>query len=114
MEVLGEWHPETIETHDSKASAFAAQGDHAKALEHLEKCLAARRETPGEHHLDAAGTYDSMAQAFHAQGRHDKALEHYEKSLAIRREVLGERPAPQRCGDLQQSESAEATDLIFG
>ncbi|GAB1317573.1 Violaceus kinesin [Madurella fahalii] len=90
-EVLGERHPDTIQSMANLAVTYRAQGRYKEAEPMGVKVLELRREVLGERHPDTIRSMANLAVTYHAQGRYKEAEPMGVKALELRREVLGER-----------------------
>jgi tetratricopeptide (TPR) repeat protein len=88
--VLGEEHPNTVQSYNYVALNLDDQGKYAEAAEGYARALAIRRKVLGEEHPDMAQSYNNVASNLHAQGKYAEAAEGYARALAIHRKVLGE------------------------
>ncbi|KAH6881071.1 hypothetical protein B0T10DRAFT_609262 [Thelonectria olida] len=91
QEVLGEKHPQTIQSMGELAATYHAQGRYDEDEDISVKVLKLRREVLGEKHPDTIRSMGELAATYHAQGRYDEAEEINVKVLELRREVLGEK-----------------------
>ncbi|KAJ4094509.1 hypothetical protein NW760_012662 [Fusarium oxysporum] len=89
--VLGEKHPDTINSMMSLAAACHEQGRYNEAQGICREALELRREVLGEKHPDTISSMASLAATYHAQGRYDEAEKLKDKALVLRREVLGKK-----------------------
>ncbi|KAK2590017.1 hypothetical protein QQS21_012305 [Conoideocrella luteorostrata] len=90
-EVLGEKHPNTINSMASLAVTYHQQGQYNKAETLVNKVLALRREVLGERHPDTISSMAYLASTYYAQGRYDEDREISVKVLELRQEVLGKK-----------------------
>jgi tetratricopeptide (TPR) repeat protein len=90
-EVLGERHPDYLNSLNNLATLHESQGSYTAAKALYQRVLAVRKEVLGERHPDYAQCLDNLAGLFHSQGEYAAARPLYERALAARKEVLGER-----------------------
>jgi tetratricopeptide (TPR) repeat protein len=88
--VLGEDHPDTLNSRDGLAVAYAATGRPGEAMRLLERTLADRDRVLGETHPDTLGSRNNLAAAYQEAGRLDEAIPLLERTVADRERVLGE------------------------
>jgi tetratricopeptide (TPR) repeat protein len=89
-EVLGERHPNTIQSMADLAATYYQQGRSKEAEEIQVEVLALRKEVLGERHHDTITCMANLATTYHQQGRSKEAEEIYVKVLALQKEALGE------------------------
>ncbi len=82
LDAYGPGHPETTETERQFAVWEDSTGEHAAALERLERVLA-ELESRHEPTLELALAYDQLGSVLNSLGRGDEALEAFEKGIAI-------------------------------
>ncbi|SCO12762.1 uncharacterized protein FFE2_12681 [Fusarium fujikuroi] len=90
-EVLGEKHPDTIDSMASLATTYHAQGRYKEAESIYREVLELRREMLREKHPDTISSLEDLATTYHAQGRYREAEGIYREVLELRREMLGEK-----------------------
>ncbi|PCD20349.1 hypothetical protein AU210_016216 [Fusarium oxysporum f. sp. radicis-cucumerinum] len=89
--VLGEKHPDTINSMASLAATYHEQGRYGKAEPMKAKALQFRREVLGKKHPDTMQSMADLADTYYSQGRYDEAERLTNEALELRREVLGEK-----------------------
>ncbi|KAF7519720.1 hypothetical protein PCG10_009763, partial [Penicillium crustosum] len=90
QQVLGEEHPDTIQSLANLASTYHAQGRYSEAEPMDVKALALRQQVLGEEHPDTIESLANLATTYYAQGWYSKAEPIEVKALALRQQVLGE------------------------
>uniref|UniRef100_A0A0D2YIK6 Uncharacterized protein n=1 Tax=Fusarium oxysporum (strain Fo5176) TaxID=660025 RepID=A0A0D2YIK6_FUSOF len=90
-EVLGEKHPDTIDSMADLAATYHAQGRYEEAEGIYQEVLELRRDVLREKHPDTISSMAELAATYHAQGRYEEAEKLKDKVLELRREVLGEK-----------------------
>lgn len=90
--MLGEDHPDTLDSINCLAVLYSEQGRYGKAEELYIECLMKRRATLGEDHPDTLSSINGLAVLYYRQGRgaYDKAEELYVECLEKRRAKLGD------------------------
>jgi tetratricopeptide (TPR) repeat protein len=88
--VLGEDHPDTVQSYVSVASNLHDQGRHQEAEAGSRKALALCRKVLGEDHPDTGKAYSTLAQILNDQGLYRGAEEAFRKALDITAAALGE------------------------
>ncbi|KAL7930217.1 P-loop containing nucleoside triphosphate hydrolase protein [Trichoderma chlorosporum] len=89
--VLGERHPQTLESLASLAAAYHYQGQHEKAKICYNEVWKSRGQTLGERHPDTLRAMSLLGNVYQSHGEYKEAEDLYEKALPLQREVLGER-----------------------
>jgi tetratricopeptide (TPR) repeat protein/predicted Ser/Thr protein kinase len=84
-------HPDTSLSHTNLASALTLTGQHAAALDHLERAVAIRERVSGPDHLESAKLHHNMGEVLRSLTRYDEALEHHARAGEVFRRELGER-----------------------
>ena len=87
--VLGEKHPETLQSMNKLALLYLRQGNYAQAEPLLTKVLQAQRSGLGEEHVDTLDTMNNLAVLYRYQGKYAPAEALSTKALEISRRVLG-------------------------
>ena len=90
-EVLGERHPDTINSVNDMATCISGRRDYSQARPLYEKALLLYTEELGEEHPYTIGALNNLANCISGLGDDTKAQELYEKALQLRTKVLGER-----------------------
>ncbi|KAF4473625.1 Nephrocystin-3 [Colletotrichum fructicola Nara gc5] len=90
-DVLGEKHPDTIDSMASLATTYHSQGRYDEAEKISVEVLELRRDVLGEKHPDTIWSMASLATTYHNQGRYDEAEKIKVEVLELRRDVLGEK-----------------------
>ncbi|EJT68929.1 hypothetical protein, variant [Gaeumannomyces tritici R3-111a-1] len=90
-EVLGDRHPDTIQSMASLATTYHSQGRYDEAEKMRVEVLALQRDMLGDKHPDTIGSMADLATTYHSQGRYDEAEKMEIKVLALRRDVLGDK-----------------------
>jgi tetratricopeptide (TPR) repeat protein len=88
--VLGETHPDTLQSRNDLAAAYQAAGRLAEAIPLCERTLADRERVLGETHPDTLTSRNDLASAYQDAGRLAEAIPLYERTLADYERVLGE------------------------
>jgi serine/threonine-protein kinase len=88
--MLGEDHPDTLDSMNNLAMAYHDAGRFDKAIPLLEKTLHGRRARLGEKHADTVETMNDLAVAYWQSGEVSRAIPLYEEALASMRATLGE------------------------
>jgi CHAT domain-containing protein/uncharacterized protein YjgD (DUF1641 family) len=91
LQILGEKHPDTLESLNNLASIYKAVGRLDEALPLSEKAYAQSKQVLGEKHLTTLTSLNNLAVAYQAVGRLDGALPLSEKAYRLRLQVLGEK-----------------------
>lgn len=87
--VLGEEHPNVVDTYISLAEVYRFKGCYDEALDLFNKALVICEKTLGKEHLHTASLYDNLARVYKDEGDYCLALEFYYKSLKIKEKLLG-------------------------
>ncbi|MGN8960604.1 tetratricopeptide repeat protein, partial [Catenibacterium mitsuokai] len=90
-EMLGENHPDTLDTLNNLASFYSYLGDYRKALELEMIVYNARKEMLGENHPDTLFALNNLASCYSHLGDYNKALELKIIVYNARKEILGEK-----------------------
>jgi tetratricopeptide (TPR) repeat protein len=88
--VLGETHPDTMDSRGNLAYAYQDAGRVDDAIPLYERTLADREHVLGETHPDTLTARNNLAAAYQVGGRPDDAIPLLERTLADRARVLGE------------------------
>jgi tetratricopeptide (TPR) repeat protein len=88
--VLGDEHPDTLQSLNNLALLFKRKGEYDRALPLFEECLAKRKRALGDEHPDTLTSLNNLAALFDSKGEYDRALPLYEECLAKRKRVLGD------------------------
>ena len=88
--VLGETHPDTLNSRHNLAYAYQTAGRLDEAIPLYERTLAAREQVQGEVHLGTLTSRNNLASAYQAAGRLDEAIPLLERTLADRERVLSD------------------------
>ena len=88
--VLGEDHPDTLESLNSMGNLLRAQGKLAEAENALRTALAGRRRALGDAHPDTLMSLDDQGSMLFSQGKFPDARSRFREALAGRRQVLGD------------------------
>jgi serine/threonine protein kinase len=88
--LMGEEHPETLDSMHDVASAFFAQGRYSEAEALHRQVLEARRRVLGEEHPSTFESMRSLAVVFSGQARHSEAEALHRQALEGQQRVLGE------------------------
>jgi tetratricopeptide (TPR) repeat protein len=89
-EVLGNDHPDTLQSLNNLALTRRSVGDLQGALQIHEQALAGRRRVLGDDHPDTLGSMNDLAEALRSLGNSTDARELFEQVLAARRRFLGD------------------------
>ncbi|KAJ3281905.1 Kinesin light chain 3 [Borealophlyctis nickersoniae] len=89
-ELLGEEHPDTLDSISSLAAVYSRQGNDEKAEPLFVDCLERRRRVLGEDHEDTLMSISNLAMVYSNQGKYGKAEPMLLDCLERRRRVLGE------------------------
>ncbi|EAQ86838.1 hypothetical protein CHGG_08091 [Chaetomium globosum CBS 148.51] len=90
-DILGERHPDTMQSMSSLAVIYYEQGRRDKAEELGVKTLALQREILGERHPDTIQSMAILAGICHKRRNYDEVEEMRLGALALQRDILGER-----------------------
>ncbi|KAK7423377.1 hypothetical protein QQZ08_009054 [Neonectria magnoliae] len=90
-EVLGEKHPNTLDSIASLATTCGTRGRYSESEPLHQEALDLRREVLGEKHLDTICSISSLATTYREQGRYSEARPLHQKTLDLRLEILGEK-----------------------
>jgi serine/threonine protein kinase len=82
-------HPDTLASMNDLASAYAALGRDADALQLREETLALRKARLGSDHPDTLRSMNNLANSYAALGRQADAVRLHEETLALRKVILG-------------------------
>jgi eukaryotic-like serine/threonine-protein kinase len=88
--VLGEEHPDTLESIDTLGVLLSDQGERELAMRYYQEALEKRRRILGQDHAETLRSLNNIAGLLYDQGQRDKALEYHREALEKRRRVLGE------------------------
>ena len=88
--VLGEDHPNTLESLNNLAFIFYSKGEYDRALPLFEECLAKRKRVLGDDHPDTLESLNLVYPKVSEQARHALAEAH--------RQLLSETELKPRCG----------------
>jgi tetratricopeptide (TPR) repeat protein len=88
--VLGEDHPDTLNTLNNLAGVFALKGEYDRAIPLGEECLEKRKRVLGEDHPDTLESLHDLAEIFGRKGEYDRAIPLREDHLEKMKRVLGE------------------------
>jgi eukaryotic-like serine/threonine-protein kinase len=88
--VLGEEHPDTINSMNNLAALYWDQGHYPKAEPLWVKVLEVGRRVRGEGHPDTINSMNNLAALYRDQGQYAKADPLFVKVLEVRRRVQGE------------------------
>jgi tetratricopeptide (TPR) repeat protein len=87
--LLGPDHPDTLNTRNSLAAAYQAEGRTADAIPLFEQTLAGRERLLGADHPDTLSVRNTLATAYRATGRAADAIPLVQQVLAARERSLG-------------------------
>jgi tetratricopeptide (TPR) repeat protein len=88
--VLGDDHPDTLQSMNNLAGTRLALGDFDGARELYEQALSGRQRVLGDDHPDTLSSMNNLAETRRALGDLDGARELHEQALAGMRRVLGD------------------------
>ncbi|MFY9224199.1 MAG: DUF2225 domain-containing protein, partial [Blastocatellia bacterium] len=88
--VLGENHPDTIESKNNLGLLYDKKGDYEKAEPLHIQALEIRKKVLGENHPDTASSVINLAGLYERTGDYAKAEPHYIQALEIYSKALGE------------------------
>ncbi|OAD22724.1 repeat protein [Candidatus Thiomargarita nelsonii] len=88
-EILGEKHPDTLESLGNLAMIYYEFSRESDALPLLEKSYSLRKEVLGEKHPDTLESLGNLAMIYYELDRLSEALSLLEKNYSLRKEVLG-------------------------
>ncbi|RKZ63235.1 MAG: hypothetical protein DRQ99_17440, partial [Candidatus Parabeggiatoa sp. nov. 3] len=91
LQVLGEKHPDTLQSLNNLAFIYQAVGRLDEALPLYEKGYRQRLQVLGEKHPDTLQSLNNLAGIYDSVGRLDEALPLYEKGYRLSLQVLGEK-----------------------
>ncbi|GED86957.1 tetratricopeptide repeat protein [Streptomyces sp. 6-11-2] len=87
--VLGDTHPDTLNSRNNLASAYESAGDLERAIPLHEATLAQRERVLGDTHPDTLISRNNLASAYESAGDLERAIPLYEATLAQYERVLG-------------------------
>jgi len=87
-EILGEKHPDTLNSMNTLALTYSKQGCHKKAEELALQVLECRQEIVGERHPDTLNSMNNLAVWYAEHGRHKEAGELTLHVLEFRKEIV--------------------------
>jgi CHAT domain-containing protein len=90
-EILGEKHPDTLESMNNLAMIYYEFSRESDALPLLEKGYRLMKEVLGEKHPDTLTSLGNLAMIYYELDRLSEALSLLEKNYSLRKEVLGEK-----------------------
>ena len=79
---LGPIHPDVVQSLNSLAELYSAQGRHADAEPLYKRALAILEKALGPDHPEVAQSLNNLADLYSAQGRHADAEPLYKRALA--------------------------------
>jgi tetratricopeptide (TPR) repeat protein len=88
--ILGESHPDTLESRNNLGYAYEAAGRVGESVPLFERTLTDAERVLGESHPDTLQSRNNLAYAYQAVGRLEEAILLFERTLADRDRVLGE------------------------
>ncbi len=88
--VLGEEHPDTLDSISNMGSLLQSQGKLVQAEPYFREALEKRRRVLGEEHPETLTAINNMGGLLEAQGKLDQAEPYFREALERRRRVLGE------------------------
>ncbi len=88
--IIGEDHPDTLNSLNNLASVFDDKGDYDRALPMYEEYLAKRKRDRCEDHPDTLNSLNGLAVLCDNKGDYNRALPLYEECLAKRKRIIGE------------------------
>jgi len=88
--LLGEEHPDTLDSIAALGRLLRDKGDYELAREHLDLALDRRRSVLGEDDPDALESLGDLASLLGTLGRYEEAEKKYRHILAMRRQRLGD------------------------
>jgi tetratricopeptide (TPR) repeat protein len=88
--LLGDDHPDTLQSTNNLALTRRSVGDPQGALQAHEQALAGRRRVLGDDHPDTLGSINDLAETLRILGNPKGALQLFEQALAVRRQVMGD------------------------
>uniref|UniRef100_A0AAU2UVU0 FxSxx-COOH system tetratricopeptide repeat protein n=1 Tax=Streptomyces sp. NBC_00003 TaxID=2903608 RepID=A0AAU2UVU0_9ACTN len=89
-QVLGDTHPDTLQSRNNLAHAYYAVGDLGRAIPLLEATLAQREQVLGDTHPHTLLSRNNLAGAYRAAGDAGRAIPLLETALAQYEQVLGD------------------------
>ncbi|MER7179793.1 tetratricopeptide repeat protein [Streptomyces hyaluromycini] len=89
-EVLGDTHPNTMNSRNNLALAYRSAGDLGRAIPLYETTLAQCEQVLGDTHPDTLISRNNLAGAYESAGDLGRAIPLYETTLAQREQVLGD------------------------
>jgi tetratricopeptide (TPR) repeat protein len=81
MSILGENHPDTLESMNNLALLYDNQGQYDKACPLYIQCLKKRKSTLSENHPHIISSMHNLAVLYDKQGKYIQALPLYKKCL---------------------------------
>ncbi|WP_432010521.1 FxSxx-COOH system tetratricopeptide repeat protein [Streptomyces cucumeris] len=88
--LLGEDHPDTLNSRNNLAGAYESAGDLGRAIPMYEQTLTDRQRVLGEDHPDTLSSRNNLATAYESAGDLGRAIPMYEQTLTDSHRVLGE------------------------
>uniref|UniRef100_A0AAU3HZH2 Tetratricopeptide repeat protein n=1 Tax=Streptomyces sp. NBC_01393 TaxID=2903851 RepID=A0AAU3HZH2_9ACTN len=89
-QVLGDTHPDTLQSRNNLASAYYAAGDLGRAIPLLEAVLAQCEQVLGDTHPNTLTSRNNLASAYESAGDLGRAIPLHEATLAQYEQVLGD------------------------
>jgi tetratricopeptide (TPR) repeat protein len=90
LSILGENHPDTLNSMNNLAVLYHRRGIYSKARPLYEECLEKRKSILGENHPDTLRSMNNLALLNVVQAQYDKARPLYVECLKKRTSILGE------------------------
>ncbi|KAL6901455.1 hypothetical protein GGI43DRAFT_357225 [Trichoderma evansii] len=90
QEVLGEYHPDTLDSKENLAIIYQIQGRHKEASVLIEQTLDVRRELFGERHPATIRSILMLASMLRNQSRYDDSEQLAKRVLTFNQELVGE------------------------
>jgi tetratricopeptide (TPR) repeat protein len=87
--VLGDDHPDTLQSINNIGTLFISTGQYDRALPLFDECLAKSRRVLGHDHPDTLETLNNIGALFFKKGDYCRALLHFEDCLARYVRALG-------------------------
>ncbi|MCJ1449249.1 MAG: hypothetical protein MMC23_009769, partial [Stictis urceolatum] len=91
IELLGERHPDTLNSMDNLASVLFRQGKYEEAEAMHRQTLESTKGILGERHPNTLSSMNNLASVLDRQGKYEEAEAMHRQTLESRKEILGER-----------------------
>ncbi|MFT5205253.1 MAG: serine/threonine protein kinase/Tfp pilus assembly protein PilF [Phycisphaerales bacterium] len=88
--VLGDAHPDTLDSINNMGVLLYYQGKYDEALPYYVEALKTKRRVLGDAHPSTLASINNMGILLKSQGKYDEAMPYYVEALEIMRRVLGD------------------------